>query len=250
MLNAIKIALSIIAWLFLTAVAVLSTMFLFTRLAAGLGDLAMIIFSFGSGIIMLAGSCYLLRRYTWRRAWIAQLGAVVTLVVLATITGASQASRAEGFAGGVSWNSDVDQNMGYASVPGHESVDVWHRGHYPFGGFTSYRLHLKVAWSTNHHGFLQFDSRPTAVADVTNERGVDYNQKDLTDTAYLTTRVYGCKVHGLWRSHGCFFAKIKIRMVVKPPVPGVNDQVTFPWAAVWVDSGGAVVKWDYSPSII
>jgi len=246
----LKTVLAIAVWLVATVLTVIAFMAFGTYLLLQVGDKTAIAGSFGFGLAAVLCAATAVRWYGWNKAWQPQLLILILAGFLAISMGFVNSGKSEGFSGGVSWNQDVDQNSGYASVPGHEMVDVWHRGHYPLGGFTFYRLHLKVSWSTNHHGYLTFDSRPTATASVTDENGfVKYDMKDLSDSTYLTTRIYGCSVHGHWRSHGCFFAKIKLPMTMTSPVPGVNSQTLYPWASVVVNSAGAVVVWDYSNSI-
>ena len=242
----LKKALAVAVLIVATIAAVYAAMVTGTLLFFPVGDKSTIVGSFVFGLAAVATAFWAVRKYGWTRAWAAQLLVLVLALVVLTSSGFSSSSKGEGFSGGVTWNQDVDQNLGYASVPGHEMVDVWHRGHYPLGGFTNYRLHLVVKWGTQHSGYLTFDSRPTAQASVTDERFVDYNPADLKN---ITTKVYGCSVHGHWRAHGCFYAYIKVKMTVKMPTPGVNDLTIWPWVMVRVNSAGAVVVWDSSNSI-
>ncbi len=249
--SVLKATLAILVWTIATVLTIIAAMSLGTYLLLQVGDWAGMVGSFGFGLVALTLAALGLILTGWKNAWRVQLLVLILAGFLAISTGFVNSNKDEGFSGGVSWNQAVDQNMGYASEPGHESVDVWHRGHYPLGGFTLYRLHLKVDWSTNHNGYLTFDSRPLASASVTDERAfIKYNMADLSDSRYFKTGVYGCTVHGHWRSHGCFFAKIKLPMTVTSPVPGVNSQTIYPWVLVKVNSAGTVIFWDYSPSII
>ena len=242
----VKKILAIAGLIITTVLSVYAAMATGTLLLVPVGDKAAFAGSSLFGAAAVGIALFLVRSLGWGRAWKYQLGLLVLALVVLASTGFSNSSKGEGFSGGVTWNQDVDQNMGYASVPGNETVDVWHRGHYPLGGFTNYRLHLQVKWSTGHSGYLTFDARPTATAFVSDERFVDYNPDDLKN---ITTKVYGCSVQGHWRAHGCFYAYVKVRMTVKMPVPGVNDLVIWPWAMVRVNSAGAVVVWDSSNSI-
>jgi len=240
----------LMVWLLVGYIMLTYALQLGTFLFAQLGERYMITMSAFFGFLVIAGTLTAAKQFGLLKGLPLLLMSLILLGFISTATAGINAEKGEGFSGGVNWSASVDQNLGYASVPGAEWVDVWHRGHYPLGGFTNYRLHLRVDWKTGHHGYLTFDSRPTARAFVTNERFVDYNIGDLNDSTYLTTRLYGCSVEGHWRSHGCFFAKIKVKMTVKAPTPGVNDYTIYPWAAVRVNSAGAVVWWDSSSSIM
>jgi hypothetical protein len=242
----LKRPLAYVAWGIFGFLGAIAAMVIGTLVGLPAGDKFGIISSFGLGLVALAVSIWLLRRYGWRRAWELQGLLLIIVIGLMAFAGFTNASKDEGPAGGVNWSGTVDQNMGYASIPGHEWVDAWHRGHYPVGGFTNYRLHLRVDADTSHHGYLTFDSRPTARAFVTDERLIDY---DLSDLNNVITRLYGCSVRGHWRAHGCFNAYIKSKMTVKTNVPGLGNFPIYPWVMVRINSAGQVVIWDHSTGI-
>lgn len=176
------------------------------------------------------------------RAGVVFLALLLAITLLAIfLPGTSRATTNGDTTGGVD-QGFLPGSPGHAIGIGSNWVDVWHTGHYPIGAFRDYEFHCRWDFSYGHNKFLAFDARPTVNCYTSHENFVNLPYTLLDGSP--VSRIYGCNVLGQWRSHGCFFGKAKVKIMVTLPGKG-NLMPVYPWVYVRLDASGDILIADH-----
>lgn len=164
---------------------------------------------------------------------------VVGLMLTTFVMGAGAGTKG---IGGPSGGFDYGDN--HRVGIGSNWAEVWHNGYYPFGGFLNYEIHMKISWSFSHKGLYSIDSRPRVEIFTDKERFIEFDPRTdiISQKGYFTD----CAVEGKVRKRGCYFASIKVKIVITTPLK-VKIMTAYPWLSIKVNGRGEVVVPNWSP---
>ena len=146
------------------------------------------------------------------------------------------ASAAAADFGGVAWTEPSGDRY-----PLNRTVDVWHTGHAPVGGYIAYRAHLQVRWRWSlDHRFQGVSIR----AYMTDEAPtLSYGPDSGVVEKYSDYQ--NCRIEGKLVKDGCLYVKRKFK-VTHSAVPwpvSVGEIHGYPVVTVKINAAGEVLSW-------